>query len=546
IYMLDDIGKNIFLRKLLTGKNGVLDDKSKRSDFLNVLINKWVEQDTSVKPNQNEWRERQTKVKKVGVAKVLDDIAEALGNVSDWEHLYFALQGVLQDNIGRAPQKSTPWDDLYEVSNDFDELDISYQKTKWPPIPEEARLKPWLYRSQYAKLAEEALLDSFPPLSEKSKDKSKQKMSPMRFIKEAAATGGALGVRFLQQVPLIANISPEDTEQFYEVYDRVKGQSKLAAIRLLEREWPGVWEEMKNIGTRLGGGSIVTVYKAERKDGTMEALKVRNPNIIFHVNELYNFASQVIKGLVKENGDVYKPAQLLLDEIKEWILNDISFEGFLEKDQQFYDIYNGYGGNTTNQYKVRVPKSFAPASAFFCREELVEGKNFTRWDELVADGHDMKKAVSLLVQLYVKQIMDGRLVQSDVHPGNFSLTEKGELVVYDRNFYLELSDVEKDLISTLMNPFSDINEKKAKLLKYFSAGQSPVIIKKIGPIIENFANAMSIQNSLEAQKALVDLKKTGIKVPLNFTLLLKNLHVLQMMSKKAGFTGGLFDAFMAK
>ena len=63
------------------------------------------------------------------------------------------------------------------------------------------------------------------------------KLTPVEFVKHLASKLGAPGVRFLQSLGLYAELPPELRSEFDEVYDRVKGQSKLSAHHTLQKTW---------------------------------------------------------------------------------------------------------------------------------------------------------------------------------------------------------------------------------------------------------------------------------------------------------------------
>lgn len=541
LYSLDRMGKELILRKLMASPKGALPNRDTRDKFLTMFLDELVEDSSGTPADKS-------------LADVLDKIHEVLVILPEWQLLYFGLRGVLAEKLAKAPAKKTKWNDIYSIEEDMEiaelkqsQLDRIIASTVWKKIPDNVDKKPDKFAGSYALYAEDRMQQVLNS-AEGSKEISKtKKMSPLEFIKEVVSHTGALGVRFLQQLPLIADMPPEHVQEFSKIYDQVNGQSKLAALTLLEREWPGLWQDVEKIGRRIGGGSMVTVYEIINSEQKEEVVKVRNPNIHYHINEMYRFACQILDKLAREGG-TYRAARLLLDDIKEWVDNDLGFANFLAEDALFRDGSNeqhGYQGYQPEgfDYKIKIPLSKGPANPYFSREEKIVGTNLTKWHELAASGHDMKQVTSLLVRFYADQILQGMCL-SDVHPGNFAVTANKELAVFDRNYFIHLSDEERGLILSLLNPYSDISLKEDLIINFVAPKSTPrdrIAIKKL---TGNLLRSLAEHDSLSAQKDLIEIRQQpGVKIPLSFTLTIKNLHALQLMARQAGFSGGISEAF---
>lgn len=478
LYALDPLSKRVFLRRILMGEGGLLLTQESRKKFFDKIFSKWIEDDSS----QHDLKD------------VIDRVKQALIEEDSPEILYFALQGVLADKLFIVPER------LRKVS--FDE------HSEFKANPEEKMLRKIVTSPGRIK---------------------KQKLHPVAFVKEVAGNLGALGRRFLQVLPQFVVLPEKYEEEFSDVYDKVAGQSKFAALVTVEREWPELWKELPYIGDRIGGGSIVTVFEARNKDGREEVLKVRNPNILYHLDESEKVSLSISNRLSEVHKGSYSQAKNIIPDISQWVKNDVEFEGFLDKDLEFRTKYEGYSAEG-NKYSVKIPESFGPPSAYFAREEKISGMNLTALDQIIkSPGHNAKQVVSLLTKFYVQQIVDGRL-HSDVHPGNYSVTDSYELVVYDRNYYIDFTDSEKQIILELFNPIGDGKSKVDKLMELFQAPDESRIH------VESFVDSLSKGDIDEAKKKIINIKSSGTKIPLNFTLLLKNLGALNGMARKVGFS----------
>jgi len=498
LYNLDEVGRRMFVRKLLASQDGLLRSAENRGKFFDSIFDSWLKKENGQKD----------------LGEVLERIKGSLAEEDSWELLYFAIQGILADKIFIPPKGITTRVMRQDVVAAID------------------KAKPTQRNREKVMLSTLRLRNTFE--SEGLTKTRKQKISPVEFVKETAGNLGALGRRFLQVLPQFVELSPDYEREFSDVYDKVAGQSKFAALATVEREWPEMWNELKEVGDRVGGGSIVTVYHTVDKEGKEGVLKVRNPNILYHLEEAQKVALSVSGRLASQYGESYKQARDIIPDINAWVTNDVNFESFLEKDTQFRNSYQEFTVEG-NKYKIRIPESVGPANAYFSREEYVPGINLTSIDEIMkSEKHDAKQAIGLLAKFYVQQIMDGRL-HSDIHPGNFSVTEKGELVVYDRNYYIDLTDQEKEAILSLFNPFADEQQKISHLRTLLNAGEEAT------PLLKEFSAALSGGDIGQAKKEIIKIKASGVTVPLNVTLLLKNISSIQSLAKKVGFSS-IFDA----
>ncbi len=527
IYTSGPVGRHAILRKMLTSEGGLLPDPARRKIFLEKLFTEWI------KPAEGEQ----------DVERVLARIRTAMGDVKEWELLYIAFQGSLGDRIARPPSrraKSSDWVGFTEGDEVFDPAmarSISALRlVDWKSVPDKALPGMDRYRYAYREYAQRI---AYEMLGEATPEKV-EAVTPLRFVKDTVQRMSAMGVRFLQNLPLAVEIPEKYAQEFNEIYDQARGQSKISALITMEREWPGIWNEIERFGKRIGGGSIVTVYEVEAKDGEREVIKVLNPNIRHHIEGMHGLAKDIVGSMSRTYGGGYESANVLLDDMKEWIVQDVSFENFLEHDQRFRERHDGYQPEG-HRYRLRIPRSRGPENPYFSREQYIPGTNLTQWDALVKKGHDMREVVSTIVKSYIEQIAQGQAL-SDIHIGNFSITEDNEIAVYDRNFFLHLTSQERQIVSQFINPFASI-ESKEELLGSFIESGGGVIDDRMRLEIHRLADASSRHDWQEGLRAMTAIKRQGARISLNITLLLKNFHAIQRMAVKSGL-GSVMDAYM--
>ncbi|MBF0103901.1 MAG: M48 family metalloprotease [Deltaproteobacteria bacterium] len=520
LYSLDPLARASVVRDILVGKNGLLRTPRDRKKLLDYFMNNFV--DANENPR---------------LMQIVTRALNALMQQDDIESLYFAIAPLLEKRILIPPAVTPDWVDVLD--------DFGLQQS----ITTEEVLK--LCDKFYAgkKTGNKKGTGAFPTYIRRVEamigavpsPAKTEKMSPIALVLEMASKLGSPGVRFLQILGQFVDIPPEYQAEFNKVYDAMRGQTKLTAYMLLRREFPDLAFEITEINAPVGGGSLMTVFEAYASDGRHLVIKVLNPNAEYHLNTVYGMLEATLKSLAAEYGGSYATAEGALSEIREWIAQDINFEGFLERDAQFKKQQSTFV-SPHKAVSIYVPESTGPESKYFKLEIFVEGTPLTNLKALKKAGHDPKAVVSTLVHNYIHQIQNG-LVHSDVHPGNFIVTADGRIAIIDRNFFLEINDADRVLIESLVTSASQPQDLAAAVIDYFNIDDADVR----DLLTTMLASTQHAQlNPLQSiQEIMVFLKASKIVVPLKITLLLKNINALDRLSRDAGFKGGLMEAFMA-
>jgi hypothetical protein len=544
-YRMNYLSKNVLLRKLLMGNKGVLTKPFGRKEFLNELLARILRDGGDAKAKE-----------------VIYQVFEAITETASDDQLYFALFPLLINRIANAPQQSAPWGDIIddkrivedvleqslEYLDEKDRAKVKQHKNEYAKAMQE-RILTWIrgYSAEKEKtsIADESLFQIVPPENYR---RHSEMLSEIEFIVEIAKNLGSPGVRSLQLLGQFIRIPQDYKSYFSEVYDSVKGQSRLSAYETLKREMPGYLAKIKKFGKRRGGGSLVTVYEVELKDGTKEVIKILNPNAGYHKTNTIALLKETMKALEKKEPQ-YKHIAPLLADLDQWLDADIQDTAYFEDDQEFRNLHNGYKPQGFH-YKIKVPQSFYTGSIFVKREEFIEGHNFTDLSSLSQEKR--REIVSLVVRNYFEQVRgiltnEFSLVHSDVHQGNLRVTPNKEVVILDRNFYLKLSLADRFLLYELIKP-GEVKDKIRLFVEYLLNQKENYFLRAKFETEERFntfrediisviVSSISKENLEDiVLDALVQLRSEGINAPLRVSLLIKNLNSLNQMSKEAGFS----------
>jgi len=257
------------------------------------------------------------------------------------------------------------------------------------------------------------------------------------------------------------------------------------------------------------------------------------------------YIEQVLAALEARYGAKYAVARMVIEDVKEWIKRDVNFSHFLEKDRVFREQNHGFTAAGFD-YRMYVPRSKGPASKYFMREEFVDGENLTQWETLERDGHDMKQIISLIVKNYVQQLRRGH-AHSDVHVGNFRVTKDRRIAILDRNFFLELTPEMQAVVNLFLNPLALATmAPEAVIDQLITVAQAKMSAQDRTALATSWLKTRSqiLQGDWRSiSHFLVDLRKHGLRLPLEVTLIFKNLNALQQMSQEAGFHN-LVEAYL--
>lgn len=568
LYLSDRLMKYAALRKILVGPGSVLETGHGREALQEAFLSRWVDFQGS------EQGERTTK----------ELISSAL-SVGEEDELYQRLTPILIDMILLPPQK--PW----HLANLADELSTARLEEmsrrgilSRPTEVDQKAITKKVYtlmtggekRDQRTvgdidpeEVDENEVIDRLLATFPESNGNSIEKpFSPWELAIAAGEKSGAVGVRMLQLAGQYFEVPSDLRERLMDVYDSQRGQSRLQAYRVIKREAESfqamqqVVDGIAEIHPRIGGGSLMTVYDARFRDGSRKALAVRNPNVEYHVGKTVDLLRRTVDYAIARNPQDrnYQLLKVLLDDVEQWVSDELHDPTFEEKDQRFRMQNDGrfnQFNRGSSRYQLLVPDVVPTQTRWIRLEDFVEGKNFTSLQ--VSDGpsdipsgvinkEDYKQAISLLVSNYVYQIVSTGLVHSDVHPGNFRITaDNSQVAVFDRYNLLELTKQEKDLVKGLVIAFNTGGAEgiRGQFVDYalsLPENQGHADFKED---ILNHMREASV--GVDVERSIVDsvllLKQRGIKVPLKISLIGKNLQSLNRMSQDAGF-GNLMEAYL--
>lgn len=522
LYSLDDIGRMALLRKLLIGPGGALATRENRTTFLHMVFDQWI----TPEPGEED------------VRAILGQIRDALVDVENWEALIIPLVMVLRDEIAQPPAQSTAWGSLYQVNEDLGRKSrhrktiATFDTARQSSLSPDAIEKPWEHVMAFTAHSEWQLRTALQTDTE-APHATQLRRTPLGFVKEFGSRLGALGVRTLQSLQLFIALKPAHLATLRSVYDQIVGQNKLTLLHVMEREWSDLWDTIATVDERLGGGSMVTVHGTTLHTGAEEVLKVRNPNLPTHVENIYQITVEVLDRLAAHHGGAYRVVRRLVDHIRTWIDGDASFAPFLAEDATFR-AWATRSAFALGDYRIRIPESRGTPNPLYVCEERIRATSLTNWETLVQSGVDMKAVVALYARFFLAQIAEGQAL-SNLHIGNVAVTPAQEVVIYDRNFFVHVNDTERALMTQFFSG-SATPALVDQFVQYLTNDHATTDVAAVRTHAEHFVTGMQQQNIALLRESFGELLLHIDHLPLNFLLLVMNVDVLHHMAANAGFT----------
>lgn len=184
--------------------------------------------------------------------------------------------------------------------------------------------------------------------------------------------------------------------------------------------------------TPIAAASIGQVHRAVTKDGQVVAVKVQRPGIGPRVEADLGLLETFVQSLDDTLPDA--DYDTIISQIRRAVLAEVDYVVEAETATTLADFFAGHPS-------IVVPRPVSNlCSAHVLTTEFAPGEKITivldRLATSAATGDaaahgELSRILGLLLEAYLRQVLEAGVFQADPHPGNLLVTPEGKLVVLD-------------------------------------------------------------------------------------------------------------------
>jgi predicted unusual protein kinase regulating ubiquinone biosynthesis (AarF/ABC1/UbiB family) len=285
----------------------------------------------------------------------------------------------------------------------------------------------------------------------------------------------------------------------------------------------------------LASASISQVHQARlRTTGEEVVIKIQRPFIQEYFDRDFATLQFLLDIACKtlQQRSLYD-TKLLLDDCYEYLYEELSFENEIGNIQKFMDIFK-------DDDEIVVPKVYEKWST-----SRVITMEYIPSEKIGVAKVKMDKSLTavMLMESFLKQILEHGIIHADPHPGNLGVTKNGRVVLYDYGQVVELDKVFLDNVKPMLFAIyeRDVNTVMSLLLKSKAITLKESVDKKsfifiIEKVLKYFENT----NINEFQMSVVN---QGIELDLPFKINPKLIMVFRSLSLLEGICKNLDPDF---
>ena len=278
----------------------------------------------------------------------------------------------------------------------------------------------------------------------------------------------------------------------------------------------------------LASASISQVHRAKlRSNGNEVVVKVQRPYIANYFDRDFTTLKMIFSYLEIFNSRSVQDSKMLLDDCYRYMYEELSFENEVQNLQKFAEILK-------DNSEIIVPKVYPQhSSSKIITMEYIPSKKIGRME-----GVDRSSLASVLMECFIKQILEHGIIHADPHPGNIGITDSGKLVLYDFGQVTRLDEVFVKSVKPLL--FSvyerDIESVTEIMIKTQAIILTKPLDKKvlkgfIGQIIQYFEKVDFKEFQLSMINSDFDDMELPFKINSKLIMVFRSLSLLEGICK---------------
>ncbi|MFN3198713.1 MAG: ABC1 kinase family protein [Bradymonadia bacterium] len=197
----------------------------------------------------------------------------------------------------------------------------------------------------------------------------------------------------------------------------------------------------------IGSASIGQVHKARLFDGTDVAVKIQYPGIAQTLeSDLKNLSTLLNLGRVFASRERLEG---FLEEARQSLLEEANYTLEAENLVKYGPLLSSLPG-------IRTPKAFPELTApTVLTMEFIEGQKIDDGLMAMTDVEAQQQILERFIHAFVWMFHDHQIIHADPHPGNFLLTEDGDIALLDFGCISTFSETFSDGMLHLLKAYWD-------------------------------------------------------------------------------------------
>ncbi|MDJ0729106.1 MAG: AarF/UbiB family protein, partial [Crocosphaera sp.] len=258
---------------------------------------------------------------------------------------------------------------------------------------------------------------------------SKQRQKRARWLVKNLLQLGPTFIKIGQSLSTRADLIPlEYIQELSQLQDNVPPFSTEEAIAVIETELgQPIYELFDDFETEpLASASLGQVHRAKLDTGKEVVVKVQRPGL----ERIFNLDFEVVHRLIRILTRYFQSfkkynLEAIYEEFFELLFQEIDYIHEGKNAERFRNNFRGYS-------QILVPKIYWKYSTKkILTLEYLPGIKVDDRAALEANNINLDNIIQLGICSYLKQLLIDGFFQSDPHPGNMAVSQRGELIFYD-------------------------------------------------------------------------------------------------------------------